>query len=65
MNTALLDYEIKRNGYTHESLCKELGISLSAFYRKRNGKSEFKKSEITKIVAILKLDSPVDIFFAE
>lgn len=62
MNTALLEYEMKRNGYTAATLSKEIGISLSAFYKKCNGKSEFRQKEIAKIVAILKLKSPVDIF---
>jgi len=65
MNKALLEYSIKCNGLTTEQFCKEIGISRSAYYKKCNGKSEFKQSEITKIVRLLKLDSPVDIFFAK
>ena len=65
MNKALLEYEMKRNGYTVAKLCSEVGISISAFYKKCSGKSEFKQGEISKIVSILKLNSPVAIFFAE
>lgn len=65
MNKALLEYEMKKNGYTVAKLCSEIGISVSAFYKKCSGKSEFKQGEIAKIVSILKLDSPVAIFFAE
>lgn len=65
MNKALLEYEMKRNGFTASKLCSEIGISLSAFYKKCNGKSEFKQGEIAKIVSLLKLESPVDIFFAK
>ena len=64
MNTALLEYKMKENGKSILDMCKMLGISRSAFYRKCNGKSEFTQSEIQKIVVYLKLDSPVDIFFA-
>ena len=64
MNTALLEYRMKENGKSIADMCEMLGISRSAFYRKCNGKSEFTQSEIQKIVVYLKLDSPVEIFFA-
>ena len=65
MNTALLEYKMKENGKSISDMCKMLGISRSAFYRKCNGKSEFTQSEIQKIVIYLKLDSPMEIFFAQ
>lgn len=65
MNTALLEYKMKENGKSIADMCEMLGISRSAFYRKCNGKSEFTQSEIQKIVIYLKLDSPVEIFFAQ
>ena len=43
--------------------CKELGISRSAFYRKKKGISEFTQSEIQKMVDFLGLETPVGIFF--
>ena len=64
MNTALLEYRMKEKGKTIADMCEMLGISRSAFYRKRNGKSEFTQSEIQKIVVYLNIDSPVEIFFA-
>ena len=64
MNTALLEYRMKENGKSISNMCEMLGISRSAFYRKCKGKSEFTQSEIQKIVDYLKLDSPVEIFFA-
>lgn len=64
MNKALLEYKMKENGKSISDMCEMLKISRSAFYRKCNGKSEFTHSEICKIVDYLKLDSPVDIFFA-
>lgn len=64
MNTALLEYKMKVNGKNISDMCKMLDISRSTFYRKCTGKSEFTQSEIQKIVEYLKLDSPVEIFFA-
>ena len=64
MNKALLEYKMGENGKSISDMCSMLNISRSAFYRKCNGKSEFTMSEIKKIVDFLKLDSPVDIFFA-
>lgn len=64
MNKALLEYKMKLNGKNISDMCKVLGISRSAFYRKCNGTSEFTQSEISKIVQYLNLDSPVEIFFA-
>lgn len=64
MDKALLEYEMKKKGVTIEEMCKVIGISRSAFYRKCNGISEFTQSEIQTIVDYLKLESPMGIFFA-
>lgn len=64
MNKALLEYKMSEKGKNITDMCNMLNISRSAFYRKCNGKSEFTMSEIKKIVDFLKLESPVDIFFA-
>lgn len=64
MNKALLEYKMKLNGKNISDMCKVLGISRSAYYRKCKGTSEFTQSEISKIVQYLNLDSPVEIFFA-
>ena len=64
MNKALLEYEMNRKNISIGAMCEILGISRSAFYRKCNGKSEFTRAEIQKVVDILQLDSPMDIFFA-
>lgn len=63
MDTALLEYKMKVKGINKSTMCKMLGISTSAFYRKCRGKSEFTQSEIQKIIDILDLKSPVEIFF--
>lgn len=64
MDRVRLEYEMKRKGVSTKDLCKSLGISVSAFYRKCNGTTEFKLSEITKIAEVLNLDSLKPIFFA-
>ena len=63
MDKALLEYEMNKKHVTIADMCKVLGISRSAFYRKCNGKSEFTQGEIQKIVDYLNLESPVGIFF--
>ena len=63
MDKNLLMYEIKKNGFSVESFCVALGISKSAFYRKTNGVSQFTLQEIEKTIDILKLKSPMPIFF--
>lgn len=63
MNKAKLEYEMSVRGITKTQLCSEIGISRSAFYKKCNGKSEFTRIEIQKIVDYMKLDTPVGIFF--
>ena len=65
MNKALLEYEMKKRNISTMEMCERIGISRSAFYRKCNGISEFTQGEIQKIVDILNLDSPVEIFFAK
>lgn len=65
MDKLLLEYEMKKKGYSVKKLCKEIGVSRSAFYKKCNGKSDFTQSEIQAIVDILELESPMAIFFAK
>lgn len=64
MNNALLSYHMADRGVTNAELCRALGISRSALYRKRSGKSEFTLSEVKKIVDFLCLGDPVPVFFA-
>ena len=65
MDKFLLEYEMKKNGFSTARLCEEIGISRSAFYKKCNGKSDFTQSEIQAIVDLLHLESPMAIFFAK
>ncbi len=64
MNRAKLEAEMKVRGVTTATLCGALGISRSAFYRKKTGKSQFTQGEIAKIVDFLGLESPMGIFFS-
>ena len=64
MDKNRLEYEIKKAGYTIPEFCEKIGISRSAFYRKCNGQTEFTLSEISLIIEVLGLKSPVGIFFA-
>ena len=65
MDAAQLECEMKRKKVSKGDMCKMLGISRSAFYRKCNGRSEFTQSEIQKIASILKLKDLAPIFFNE
>ncbi len=65
MNKALLEYEIKKNGYTITEFCEKIGISKSAYYRKCNGSSQFDVTEIRAIMKVLNLQSAEPIFFAD
>ena len=50
---------------TYEDVAKAIGINASTLYRKISGQSEFTRSEIQSICEVLKLDSPMDIFFTD
>lgn len=65
MDKLRLEYERKKKGVTVAALCKYLGISRSAYYRKLNGTSEFTQGEIQMIIDLLELESPMGIFFAQ
>lgn len=65
MDKARLRYEMERRGVSTIEICKVLGMSRSAFYRKCNGISEFTQSEIQRIVDFLELGTPVGVFFNE
>ena len=64
LDIALFEYEMKRHGLTKADLCRELGISRTALYRKLNGTSEFTLSEIKSIGRLLSLETLIPIFFA-
>lgn len=65
LDKELLAYEIKHAGFTRPEFCEKVGISLSAFSKKVNGKTQFTLDEIKTIMAVLNLDDPIPIFFAK
>lgn len=65
MDALKLKYEMKRRNVSVDDLCNALAINKSTFYRKCKGTSEFTLNEITQIVELLKLQTPMGIFFAE
>lgn len=52
-------------GVKHSELAAFLGINSSTLYRKIKNDGDFSREEISKIVDILHIDDPKDIFFAE
>lgn len=65
MDREKLEAEMKKKKVNKKQICKELGISRSAFYRKCRGITQFTQEEIQHIVDFLNLESPVGIFFEE
>ncbi len=53
MNREELRADMARFRISNKTVAKELGISEQAFYNKMNGSSEFKESEIRKLVRLL------------
>lgn len=50
-------------GITSKKLSEYLNINVSTLYRKINNNGNFTRSEINKIIEILKIDNPQEIFF--
>ncbi len=55
MNRSELRAEFARQGISNRLIASELNISEQAFYNKMSGVSEFKESEIKKLIQILGL----------
>lgn len=66
-DTILLRKVINRSGISITFLAKKLGLSREGFYKKLNGETEYKASEIFKLQKILHLDDRTrdKIFFGE
>ena len=54
---------IVKNGFTQSIMAKRLGITPKAFYDKM-ARGVFKSNEIEEIINILKIENPIEIFFA-
>lgn len=62
MKTNLLKAEIVKNGLTQKDFCKNIGMSQSTFIRKMR-KGVFNSNEIEKMVCVLNINNPAEIFF--
>ena len=49
--------------YTQKKMAQELGITIQSFNAKINQHKQFKLDEIIKMVRILDIDNPEEIFF--
>ena len=54
---------ISQKGYQINQIAKILSISRSTLWRKINGISEFTRPEINKLIKVLSITNPMDIFF--
>lgn len=63
MDRYRLEYIMKSKGICINQMCKDIGISRAAYYRKTRGLSEFTQSEIQHICDYLEIENPVGIFF--
>lgn len=63
LNVRELKAEMVRHGYNQETLAKAIGMNPRTFYN-RIKSGDFGVNEIEKIMDVLHLESPMDIFFA-
>ncbi len=55
---------IAKNGFSQSDIAKEIGITPKTFYEKmKNG--VFGSDEIQIMIDVLKIENPIDIFFAK
>jgi transcriptional regulator with XRE-family HTH domain len=52
-------------GVTMKDLAERLGINASTLHRKISNDGAFSRAEINKMVEILHIDDPTDIFFTD
>lgn len=65
MNAVKLRATMREKGITVTQMCHEIGISRKAFWSKCTGKTEFKQSEIAKVIDLLGPECGTAIFFPE
>ncbi len=63
MNSELLREAMREKHISVIRMCKEIGISRKAFWSKCKGKTEFKQSEIAKVIELLGDEYGTAIFF--
>lgn len=57
--------QIVKKGMTVKKIAESLGINEATVYRKINADGDFTREEINKLIDILQIENPMDIFFAE
>ena len=63
MNYELLRKIMREKGITVTRMCNEIGISRKAFWSKCTGKTEFKQSEIAKVINLIGAKHGSSVFF--
>lgn len=63
MNTAKLRGIIAERGYSQKSVAKHLGITPKTFYSKMK-KGVFGTDEVSRMVKLLTIENPSDIFLS-
>lgn len=63
MNFKKLKGKLKEEDYTQKEIADLLGITPQAFNSKINNRTQFTLSEVIKMINILRIDNPMEIFF--
>ena len=62
MNSNLLRAEIVKKGMTHAEVAKQMGVTAKTFSLKLK-KGSFGVDEANKLIELLEIEKPLDIFF--
>ena len=64
-NKKLFKAQIILAGITVKQLAEAIGINESTMYRKINADGDFSRSEMNKMIDVLNIEHPEDIFFSK
>ena len=64
-NTKKLKAAIEKRGISQREIARELGLSEETLSRKIHNRLEFRAGEMTRLIAILGIYAPGEIFFAD
>lgn len=64
-NKRLFEAHLVLVGVTKAELAKTLGINVATLSRKLQRDGDFTREEINRIMEVLKIDNPTEIFFAK